>query len=119
MYQGHEIDLILLSPKTSELIDYETAHELLEQLETVTRRPHQSVELKRGGDAKAWGVELTSEDGQTAYRVVWVIEEEVEPDSPIVLSILGPEEEKQLESRPERRMKLKGWVTIRMRSGED
>ena len=39
MYQGHVIDLILLSPKTSELIDYETAHELLEQLETVTRRP--------------------------------------------------------------------------------
>ena len=119
MYQGHEIDLILLSPKTSELIDYEAAHELLEQLATVTDRPHESVELKRGGDAKAWGVELTSEDGQTAYRVIWVIEEEVEPDSQIVLSILGPEEEKQLESRPERRMKLKGWVTIRLRSEED
>ena len=119
MYQGHEIDLILLSPKTSELIDSETAHELLEQLETVTGRPHQSVELKRGGDAKAWGVELTSEDGKTAYRVVWVIEEEVEPDSPIVLSILGPEEEKQLEFRPEQRMKLKGWVTIRLDAKED
>ena len=119
MYQGHEIDLILLSPKTSELIDSETAHELLEQLETVTGRPHQSVELKRGGDAKAWGVELTSEDGKTAYRVVWVIEEEVEPDSPIVLSILGTEEEKQLESRPEQRMKLKGLVTIRLHAKEE
>jgi len=119
MYQGHEIDLILLSPKTSELIDYETAHELLKQLETVTGRPHKSVDLKRGGDAKAWGVELTSEDGQTAYRVVWVIEEEAEPDSPIVLSILGPDEEKQLESRPERRMKLKGWVTIRLHPKEE
>ena len=119
MYQGHEIDLILLSPKTSELIDYETAHELLEQLETVTGRPHQSVELKRGGDAKAWGVELTSEDGQTAYRVVWVIEEEVGPDSSIVLSILGPEEQKQLESRPEQRVKLKGWVTIRLHANEE
>ena len=119
MYQSREIDLILLSPKTSELIDEDAAGKLLEQLETVTNRPHQSVELKRGGDAKAWGVELTSEDGQTAYRVVWVIEEEAEPDSPIVLSILGPDEEKQLESRPERRMKLKGWVTIRLHAKEE
>ncbi len=119
MYQSREIDLILLSPKTSELIDEDAAGKLLEQLETVTVRPHQSVELKRGGDAKAWGVELTSEDGQTAYRVVWVIEEEAEPDSQIVLSILAPEEKKQLEARPERRMKLKGWVAIRLRSEED
>ena len=119
MYRGHEIDLILLSPKTSELIDYEAAHELLEQLEAVTGCPGQSVELRRGGDAKAWGVELTSEDGRTAYRVVWVIEEEVGPDSSIVLSILGPEEQKQLESRPEQRVKLKGWVTIRLHAKEE
>jgi len=119
MYRGHEIDLILLSPKTSELIDYEAAHELLEQLETVTDGPGQSVELKRGGDAKAWGVELTSEDGLTTYRVVWVIEEGIEPHSQIVLSILAPEEKKQLEARPERRMKLKGWVTIRLHAKEE
>jgi hypothetical protein len=119
MYQGHEIDLILLSPKTSEFIDYEAAHNLLEQLETVTARPHQSVELKRRGDAKAWGVELTSEDGRTAYRVVWVIEEGVEPDSQVVLSILAAEEKKQLEARTERRMKLKGWVTIRLHAKEE
>ncbi len=119
MYQDHEIDLILLSPKMSGLIDDEAAHELLEQLETVTDRPPQSVSLKRGGDAKAWGVELTSEDGRTAYRVVWVIEEEGEPDSQIVLSILASEEKKQLEARPEKRMKLKGWVTIRLHAKEE
>ena len=119
MYQGHEIDLILLSPKASELIDYEAARELLKQVETVTDRPHQSVESKTSGDAKAWGVELTSEDGRTAYRVVWVIEEGVEPDSQIILSILAPDEKKQLEARPERRMKLKGWVTIRLDAKEE
>jgi len=119
MYQGHEIDLILLSPKTSERIDYEATHNLLEQLETVTERPHQSVELKRVGDAKAWGVELTSEDGRTAYRVVWVIEEQCEPDSQIVLSILASEEKKQLEAGPELRMKLKGWVAIRLHAKEE
>ena len=119
MYKSHEIDLILLSPKASELIDYEAAHELLEQLEIVTDRPHLDVELKRGGDAKAWGVELTSEDGRSAYRVIWVIEDDGEPDSPIVLSIVAPEEKNQLEARLERRMKLKGWVTIRLHADEE
>ena len=36
MYQGHEIDLLLFSPETSELMYHEVAHELFDLLDSVT-----------------------------------------------------------------------------------
>ena len=115
------IQTVLLSPKVGELVEDEMAEYLVSQLPAVMARPSETVELRRG-TVKAWGVELTSEDGRRAYKVAFIVEPD-EARGGEVLTICALEEKTQLEAPVARRRKLKGWrmVTVgdRMRGGEE
>lgn len=110
------VQWVLLSPRVSELVDDEMARHLVSQLDTVTARPPEPVSLRRG-EVNAWGVELTSEDGQRAYRVAFVVEHDDSGDA--VLSICALEEKTQLEAPVSRRKKLKGWRTVALGDSMD
>lgn len=87
------------------------ARYLSSQLAALQARPAEEVSLRRG-TVKAWGVELTSEDAQRAYRVAFVVEADEEEPGAEVLTICALEEKTPLEAPVARRKKLKGWRTV-------